>query len=96
MTRFAATATLVLALSGATAAAALADAPALQRAANHIAAAGSPARATEHASPQSTKTRHAASQLVMIDEPRNTPPFSTTRFVMIDEPRDVAPFNLPR
>jgi hypothetical protein len=96
MTRFTTTVALVLALTGSTAAAALADAPALQRAADHIAAAAHPARAIEHATPQSAKTRRAASQSVMIDEPRDTAPFYTPRFVMLDEPRDAAPFNLPR
>jgi hypothetical protein len=96
MTRFAATVTLVLALTGASAAAALADAPALQRAADRIAAANDATRTVEHANPQSTKARHVVSRFVMIDEPRDTAPFYSPRFVMLDEPRDVAPFNLPR
>lgn len=99
MTRFATTVTLVLALTGSTVGAALAartDAPALQRAADRIAAANHPSRSIEHATPKSAKARHAAAQFVMIDEPRDTPPFYIPRFVMIDEPRDVVPFNLPR
>ena len=55
MTRFATTVTLVLALTGSTVGAALAartDAPALQRAADRIAAASHPSRSIEHATPQ--------------------------------------------
>jgi hypothetical protein len=87
MIRFATTAILMLAL---TASSALADAPQLQRAAG-------PTRSIEHATPQSAKARHAVSQFVMIDEPRDTAPFlHVSRFVMIDESRNVAPFNLSR
>ena len=66
MTRFATTVTLVLALTGSTVGAALAartDAPALQRAADRIAAASHPSRSIEHATPQSAKARARRSRV---------------------------------